>query len=229
MEKHIIKRQNLTEKIIPFTDDDKNIPELVQDDKIIDIIPDPNIFITKSKTKQIRNDNGNILARYKNIPTNIKFKHKAVNDANQHLCGGWTVGKYKKYEEFRRVEQEFKPLGLCHTDSLEEAEKMKKVYTKKGLLFSIHKNEFIENTYDIILSVNATFGEYFDMDTLIEDYKRNKLYEEAENLEVAKYTHFLDLHNAGVMKLLCNWESPEIAGLMFGYPIENTISRIKNS
>jgi hypothetical protein len=196
-------------------------------EQIVDIIPDPYVKITKSGTKQIVNDNGFVLGRYSKIPKNLKFKHKAVNDRNQHLCGGWFVGPQVKYEEILRVEQGLKPLALCHPDSKEEAIKLKKEYTDKGFLATIYPNKAFKGKYDIIVSVNTTFGEFFDMDTLAEDYKKNKLFEEAENIKSRKDDHFSILHDELNMRILCDWQMPEISGLMFGYPIENTISRIK--
>jgi hypothetical protein len=199
------------------------------EEKIIDIVPDPYIKITKSGTKQIHNGNGLIFARYHKIPKNIKFKHKAINDKNQHLCGGWFVGDQIEYEEIKRVEQGLKPLGLCVVKNKKTAETLKKEYKEKGFLVTIRPNKVIKGEYDIIVSVNKTLKEYFDMETLINDYKKNKLYDEAEHLEacVKNNVHFLDLHEENSFDMMCNWAYPEICGLMFGYPIENRISRIK--
>jgi len=53
---------------------------------------------------------------YKNAQRNLSFKHKAVNDYNQHLCGGWFVYDHPKFEEVDRVVAGLKHVGISHTD-----------------------------------------------------------------------------------------------------------------
>lgn len=185
------------------------------------ITPDPFVFITKSGTKQIRNKNGYVLMRYKKIPKSIKFKHIAVNDYNQHLCGGWHVYKHPEFEEIDRVEQGLKPVGVSHTFNLELAKAKIENLINKGFLASYTTRLFQDkDMYNVTASVTGTLGDYFDMDTLAADYKKCKLF----NDDIIRYknVNFSEFHND-----MFDRHSTEITGLILGYPIENTIALMK--
>jgi len=185
--------------------------------------PDPFVFITKSGTKQIRNKNGYVLMRYPNIPKNLKFKHKAVNDHNQHLCGGWSVYPRVEFEEIDRVEQGLKPVGISYTYNLDLAKAKIENLISKGFLATYTTRIFNnKEMYNVTASVTGTLGEFFDMDTLAADYKRCRLM----NNEIIKYknVNFSEFHNDNYD---CDKHPLEITGLILGFPIENTISLIK--
>lgn len=187
------------------------------------------VRITKSGTKQIINSNGYVLMRYKKIPKNIKFRHPAVNDYNQHLCGGWSVVPYGKFEEIERVVSGLKPLAYCHTfDKNEAIQKVNEIVGKGFLCTYVERKFFDQNRmiYDITASVKGKLGDYFDIQTLIDDYKRNKLIDQVENLERHKNVTFDAFHGG---KFDVEFNGSEITGLILGYPIENTISLIKYS
>src|SRR5205807_1507953 len=145
----------------------------------------------------IVNGNGYVLMRYKKIPKNIKFTHKAINDYNQHLCGGWHVLPNNKFEEIERVASGLKPLGISHIFDKDEAERKVKEMLGKGVLCTCIERKFFDQDrmmYDITASVKSKLKDYFDMDTLINDYKNNGLTDEAENLEKYKDVQFDAFH-----------------------------------
>jgi hypothetical protein len=187
------------------------------------ITNDPFVFITKSGTKQIRNKNGYVLMRYKNIPKSIKFKHIAVNDYNQHLCNGWVVYDHTEFEEIDRVEQGLKPVGISHTYNLELAKAKIENLISKGFL-ATYVVQIFQNKemYNVTASVTGTLGDYFDMDTLAADYKKCRLIN--DNIIRYKTVNFSEFHNGNYD---CGKHPIEITGLILGYPIENTIALIK--
>lgn len=182
---------------------------------------DPFVIITKEGNKIIRSENDDIIHIYKNIPMNLKFKHKMVNDHNQHLCGGWTVLKYEPFAETDRVAQGLKPVGISHSRDTEAVMKKALEYTLKGLLVSFNRTRKgpFKGMYDITVSVTGKLKDYFDMDTLAEDYERNGL--RGDRIRKYKNVNFSEFHYG---KFDSKYHSPEITGLILGYPIENTIS-----
>ncbi|AYV80631.1 MAG: hypothetical protein Harvfovirus3_76 [Harvfovirus sp.] len=181
---------------------------------------DPFVFISKKGNKQIRNKNGYVLMHYPKIPRNIKFKHNAVNDYNQHLCGGWSVYPHPKFEALDRVMLGLKPLGMETTADGNIAKEKAKEIADKGFLssFELMKN----NYYFVTASVKGTLGDYFDMKTLAHDYEKNHL--SSENIKKYAKVKFDAFHNG---KFDIEDHPCEIVGLVLGYPIENTISLIK--
>lgn len=181
---------------------------------------DPFVTVTKGGNKLIKNKDGYIIHIYKNIPRNLKFKHKAVNDYNQHLCGGWHVFECPDFIETDRVVQGLKPVGISHTHSTEALMKKALEYTLKGFLVSYtrrRKGPF-KGMYDITVSVTGKLKDYFDMDTLAEDYERNGL--NGEIIRRYKNVNFAEFHYGK----FDTCHPIEITGLILGYPIENTIS-----
>ena len=181
---------------------------------------DPFVFITKKGHKQIKNKNGFVLMVYKNIPKSIKFKHIAVNDYNQHLCGGWFVYDHTDFEAIDRVEAGLKGVGISHTKNL-QAMIIKMInLIKKGFLVSYTKHSRIKNMYNITASVEGKLKDYFDMDTLAQDYENNQL--SGNNIIKYKNANFAEFHYDKY-----DHHPIEITGLILGYPIENTIALIK--
>lgn len=179
---------------------------------------DPYIFYTEVGDKEIRDSSGYVLRRYSNIPKKIKFSHSAVNDYNQHLCGGWEVYPYKQFEELDRVIAGLKPLGVCYSNNLVQVKKKVKKLSKKGFLATYIKHPEIEGEYIITASVSGTLGDYFDMDTLANDYENYEM--DSEEIIQYKDREFLEFHYDTEMM---DKHPIEIIGLIFGYPIENTM------
>lgn len=183
---------------------------------------DPFVRITKEGDKIIEN-NGFRLKTYKNIPKNLKFKHKAVNDYNQHLCGGWSVIKREKFEEINRVISGLKPVGVTYAKNFKEVEDKAFEVMSKGFQASYGEGKgFIANRYIITASVTGKLGDYFDMKTLAKDYENNGL--SSENIKKYVDVDFINFHHR---KYDCKDHPLEIVGLILGYPIENTISLMK--
>jgi hypothetical protein len=183
---------------------------------------DPFVFITKKGHKQIKK-NDYVLMTYKNIPKNIKFKHIAVSDANQHLCNGWFVHDKIEFEEIDRVEQGLKPVGISHVFDLQKVNEKIENLISKGFLASYTTRVFNnKDMYNVTASVTGTLGDYFDMDTLAADYKNNKL--SGRNIIAYKTVNFSEFHDE---KYDTCYHPIEITGLILGYPIENTIALIK--
>lgn len=184
---------------------------------------DPFVFITKNGHKQIRNKNGYVLMTYKNIPKSIKFKHKAVNDYNQHLCGGWTLYDHIEFEEIEQVAKGLKPVGISHSRNLSKIKKKVAELTDKGLLVTYTKNDFIKGLYNITASVKGKLKDYFDLNTLAKDYEKNGL--SGKNIIRYKNVKFSAFHND---EYDIEYHPMEITGLILGYPIENTIALMKH-
>ena len=183
--------------------------------------PDPFVFITKRGHKQIRNKNGYVLMIYKNIPKSINFKHKAVNDYNQYLCGGWFVYDHTEFEEIDRVEQGLKPVGVSHSyDLIDVTLKMINLIDKGFLVSYTTRLYHDKNMYHVTASVTGKLKDYFDMDTLATDYENNGI----NFHEIMKYknANFSEFHNGKF-----DHHPMEITGLILGYPIENTIALFK--
>ena len=180
---------------------------------------DPFIFITNNRNKLILNEDGYLLMLYSRIPDKIKFKHPAVNDYNQHLCGGWTVYPHREFEEIDRVVNGLKPVGISHSKNLLELTRRAILYTSKGFLVSHVKNPHIKGMYDITVSVAGKLKDYFNMETLAKDYKRCGI--SGSNIKKYKNIDFGEFH---YNKYDIEYHPDEITGLILGYPIENTIS-----
>jgi len=157
---------------------------------------------------------------YPKIPQNINFKHIAVNDYNQHLCGGWSVYRHNEFEALDRVMLGLKPLGIEITNDLNIATQKAKEIADKGFLSSFELMG--NNRYVISASVKGTLGDYFDMKTLVTDYKKNGL--SCKHIKDYAKVTFDAFHNG---KFNVEHHPIEIVGLVLGYPIENTISLIK--
>ena len=183
---------------------------------------DPFVFITKTGHKQIKNKNGYVLMTYKNIPKSIKFKHPAVNDYNQHLCGGWSLYDYSEFEEIDRVEQGLKPVGISHSKNLQAITIKIIDLINKGFLASYTQNIHIKKMYNVTASVKGKLKNYFDMNTLAIDYENNGI--SGNNIIKYKDIDFSEFH---YNKYDCDNHPIEITGLILGYPIENTIALIK--
>ena len=184
---------------------------------------EPYVHYKNAINKQVTNGKGFVLMTYPDVPMNLKFKHKAVNDYNQHLCNGWHVVPHKnQFEEVDRVVNGLKPLGISHPRDFDEMIGRAIEYFSKGYLVSYKKNKVIKGMYNFTVSQPGLLGDYFDMDTLAKDYENNGLY--PRNIHKYKNISFAEFHNDRYDK---EYHPIEIVGLVLGYPIENTISLIK--
>ena len=184
---------------------------------------DPYVFYNKRGDKQIRNGKY-VYVTYKNVPRYLLFKHKAVNNFNQHLCGGWSVYKHFPFEEVDRVTLGLKPVGISHSNSLLEAETKQKEIIDKGFMATIMKSTW-NDLYFVTASPYGTLQEFFhNLDSLIEDYERIGLGYAANIIERYKNVKFEAFHG-GKYDIE---DHPEcIVGLILGYPIENTVAIIR--
>jgi hypothetical protein len=183
---------------------------------------DPFVVYNKRGHKQIRKGTF-IYMTYENIPKNLIFKHHAVNDYNQHLCGGWSLYKHPPFEEVDRVVIGSKPVGISHTRSVEEAEAKQIEITNKGKLCTFMKNNH-NDLYFVTASPYGTLEEFFpNLDILIQDYDRCKLSYCANIIRKYKKVNFEAFHHG---KFDRENHHTCITGLILGYPIENTISLI---
>ena len=182
---------------------------------------DPYVVYTDDGDKQIKKDKY-VYMVYKyaaNILKDLKFKHKTVNDYNQHLCGGWSFYKHTEFEEVDRVAKGLKPAGISTTRDLSLAEAKRKELSNKGFLATIYKRR---DLYFVTASPRGTLGKFFrNLNVLIEDYRRNGLVYCADMMEYYRNVNFIKFHN-----LEYDDHHTCITGLVLGYPIENTMALI---
>jgi hypothetical protein len=189
---------------------------------------DPYVIYMENGDKHIRKDRY-VHMVYKNagnILKTLKFKHKTVNDYNQHLCGGWSFYPHKDFEEVDRVVEGLKPVGISMTYDLSQAEAKRKELSGKGLLVTIYKREASDekskDLYFITASPRGNLGKFFrNLDILGNDYRRNNLEYCANIIEHYKHVNFIKFHN-----MQYDDHHTCITGLVLGYPIENSIALI---
>ncbi len=190
-------------------------------DILINSPTDPFVSYNKRGHKQVRNKKGNLLMTYKNAPKWVKFKHPAVNDYNQHLCGGWFVYDHKEFEEVDRVVAGLKPVGVSHCRDLNKTEEKQKEILSKGFMASIFKSTW-NDLYFLTASPYGKLKDFFpNLDDLKEDYLCYRLPYCVEDIERYKNVDFKSFHN---FKFDKENHSSCIVGLILGYPIENTIA-----
>lgn len=178
---------------------------------------DPFVVYTDEGHKQIRKGKY-VYMIYKNARKDFKFKHKSVNDYNQHLCGGWFVYDHPKFEEVDRVASGLKPVGIsCSRDkSLTEAKKEELLL--QGIFATTHT---YNNLYFVTASPYGTLQEYFgDLDILADDYEKHNLKYCARDIRKYRDINFSEFHND---KFDIEHHPQCITGLILGYPIENTM------
>lgn len=114
-------------------------------------------------------NNGYLMRRYIYPIIRQKFNSLMVNDYNQHLCGGWHFLGIERTECLTRVTQGLKPIGHFVTNNYNEYNYWLKYCAKYNLKY-IKYNINESNRYEIGLSIDAKFGDIFDMHMLINDY-----------------------------------------------------------
>lgn len=192
------------------------------------------VYLRKYKNtinKLFIND-GHLMSLYRYPNINCKFSSSKINDYNLHLCGGWSFKDVNREEAIIRVINDLKPMGFLVTT---EVEKWKDICEKSKLDFIIKPNHIpTEKHFDIGISCKGTFEENFDIKTLIEDYINYLgLIKFQSTQEISNF--ILSLKNTKISYYLnSNYTNPEsiqdiiITGLILGYPIETTVSIIKN-
>ncbi len=175
-------------------------------------------------TKKYYTFSGYLARIYRRVPGRVKFKSRMVNDANQHLCGGWTYFGYE--DESDAIERQLiagrKPLGSMSDWSRQAADARAKRLRKAGLVAVVNRNKFIDGLWNVESCHDITVGEIGDLEDLLHDYgtalpglfgEIRGAVEACENTRLAAF-------------LGGKWETshPCITGLVLGYPVENTIS-----
>lgn len=167
------------------------------------------------------------LARiYRRVPKRVRFKSRMVNDANQHLCGGWTYFGYENDSDEieRRLIAGRKPMGSMCDWSKAAADDRAKRLRAAGLVAKVSRNAHIKGLWNIEACHDIRVRDIGDLGALIGDYTASvPAFTPEFNAEFLKHgsrklSSFLggrwDIENCPL------W----LTGLVLGYPIENTIS-----
>jgi hypothetical protein len=179
----------------------------------------------KWNTKQIWS-NGHLMRTYRHQPKHLHFKSPMVNDANQDLCGGWSMGDCNFEEEqmriIDRVSERLKPMGILHYDSRALADKVADTIRRNS---DLDVKVIKKHNYQVALAQHGTLEGLFDLMALRRDYVENGvLPKEVIDRDFDQYgdSYLIDFAEK-------EWDVEEefpmwLTGLMLGYPIENTIS-----
>lgn len=148
-----------------------------------------------------------------------------VNDANQDLCGGWSMSDSGFADDqdriLDRVARGLKPAGVLYYDSEEEANIVSQVAKEKaGLLAKVVKTEI---EFSVFVATKGTLEELFDLDALSDDYVDSGAV--SEDVMQSEMEEFADRQ---LISFSEGWDvedvPPWVTGLILGYPVENTIS-----
>ncbi len=180
------------------------------------------------KTKTIWN-RGHRMITYRKQPLRIRFRSKMVNDANQHLCGGWFMDGATSDTINRDIEKRLitgrKPLGVM-TFWDEDATEAKACIARlkaAGLVVRTRRG-WRSGQWIVEACQPLLVRDIGSMDDLAADYKAAGVYTDAiMRSEISLYgRRSLKSFLGG------NWDifdCPEwLTGLILGYPVENTIS-----
>lgn len=167
-------------------------------------------------------NNGSLMRKY--VYTNIKaeFRSGLVNDFNLHFCGEWSWPDIDyEYGLVDRVRRKKKPMGLFICDSRGELNKLK--HTIRYLNLNITKKD-----KDLGFCQKGKLKDLFDLDSLQKDYLNYLGY---------KAIDFKKIEDKTLDECITSFDynNPEddeeliITGLVFGYPIESTVSIIQEN
>jgi hypothetical protein len=177
------------------------------------------------------------MTSYKYPAIDTKFKSKLVNYENLHLCGGWSFEGFKQDDCIYRVLFGLKPMGALFKEDKEIIQRIVSGIDEEylGIKYKIIKNAGCNKKYkELLVAVDSTFDNLFDMNSLILDYTAyfsfaNFPYTFIQgivmyliSLKDKSLSDFFDYDYA-------NPESPLdliTTGLILGYPIETTASII---
>jgi len=189
--------------------------------------PKGGVLVTEHKawnTKKYYTFSGHLARTYRRVPKRVKFKSKMVNDANQHLCGGWSYFGYE--DESNAIERQLvsgrKPLGSMFDWSRQASDARAKRLRKAGLVAVVNRNKFIDGLWNVEACHDIAVGQIGNLDHLLHDYGTalpamfGEIRGDIEAAENCRLTSFLG----------GRWETahPCVTGLVLGYPVENTIS-----
>lgn len=180
---------------------------------------------------------GHRMITYRKQPLRIRFKSRMVNDANQHLCGGWfmdgATGDKINREIERRLIAGRKPLGIMvfweeagYGGGDDEAEACVKRLKAAGLAVKT-SNEWRSGMRTVEACHDIRVGEIGDMGALIKDYIESGAIPEGSIDSLCKE---FTIHSSRKLKSFLGdkWDIEDcpqwLTGLILGYPIENTIS-----
>lgn len=177
-------------------------------------------------TKKYYTFSGFLARTYRRVPKRVRFKSKMVNDANQHLCGGWTFFGYdnESDEIERRLIAGRKPLGSMADWSKDKADERAKRLKAAGLVAKVSRNKHIKGLWNVEACQDIRVRDIGDLGLLIGDYTSSvPAFTPEFNAEFVKH---------GSRRLASflggRWDigdcPPWLTGLILGYPIENTIS-----
>jgi|GEM_PF-4060325 len=175
---------------------------------------------------------------YKAISRN--FTSEMINYRNLHLCGGWHFPDVEEKECVTRVFDGKKPMGIfatfdrqAYNDFINEFEDDLSMYP------SLYSTKFVSENpvYSVAVCIHGTFHENFDIDGLTLDYidYLEDSFNEYFNIEQIHFLFNDILKNKEVSNFIqFDYGNPRtvidtiIAGLLLGYPIETTVSLIKD-
>lgn len=185
-------------------------------------------------------NNGYSLCRYKYPKlTNLPHTSHMLSWSNLLFCGGYKIrlanGEYAGSNErlFEAVSKGNKPMGFMVFRSTEELNKMTHQIEESNLQHSISERNHSAYPYEIGLANNGTFGEWFDLNSVVEAYR---LFSKELGFNVLSHEDELSILNLKERKLSTplngfDYSSPfknnfnhVLTGLILGYPIESTIA-----
>jgi hypothetical protein len=177
-------------------------------------------------TKKYYTFAGYLARTYRHVPKRVRFKSMMVNDANQHLCGGWTFFGYgnESDETERRLIAGQKPLGTMSDWSKARADERAKRLRAAGLVAKVSRSGHIKGLWNVEACHDIRVRDIGDLGALIGDYTSSvPAFTPEFNAEFLKY---------GSRKLSSflggKWDIKDcplwLTGLILGYPVENTIS-----
>lgn len=171
-------------------------------------------------------NNGYLLRRYTYPSLEYNFSNKMVNNDNQHFCGGWSIEGMDLSNDalFDRVLCGLKPMCFIVEKTTEKIDSyIKRVdLSKFSISYSIrYLNSIQEPYYDLLIAHKGKIGKLFDLESLEEDYERSGIF---INTETYKDKCIEELFPGWINNEINSSREFWLTGLLYGYPIENTIS-----
>jgi hypothetical protein len=181
--------------------------------------------LSKFDIKSIYN-NGYLLRRYTYPSLEYSFSNTMVNDDNQHFCGGWSLEGMDLSNDALcdRVLNGLKPMCFIVEKTKEKIDSyIKKIDLNRfSYSYSIrYLNSIQEPYYDLLIAHKGKIGELFDLESLQDDYERSGVF---INTEPYKYKCIEDLFPGWINNEINSSREFWLSGLLYGYPLENTIS-----
>jgi hypothetical protein len=164
-------------------------------------------------------NNGSLMRKYQYPNIRTEFKSENVNDFNLHFCGEWNWPDVDhKYGLIDRVRRNLKPMGHIVCETRGGLNKLK--HTIKYLKLNITTQEKV-----LGFCQQGTLKDLFDLGPLQKDYF-NYLGHEAIDIRKIEDKTLDECITSFDYDNPTNEEELIITGLVFGYPIESTVSII---